>query len=63
MGMIKNWKELGCKSGKLTWAHRSDGSGTTKALVVPEPSERCAQVNLPDLHPNSFQFFIIPIAT
>jgi len=33
MGMIKDWKELGCKSGKLTWAHRSDGSGTTKAFT------------------------------
>ena len=33
MGMIKNWKEIGCKSGKLTWAHRSDGSGTTKAFT------------------------------
>jgi phosphate transport system substrate-binding protein len=33
MGMIKNWKELGCKAGKLTWAHRSDGSGTTKAFT------------------------------
>jgi phosphate transport system substrate-binding protein len=33
MGMIKNWKELGCESGKLTWAHRSDGSGTTKAFT------------------------------
>ncbi len=33
MGMVKNWKELGCKSGKLTWAHRSDGSGTTKAFT------------------------------
>ena len=33
LGMIKNWKELGCKSGKLTWAHRSDGSGTTKAFT------------------------------
>ena len=32
MGMVKNWKELGCKSGKLTWTHRSDGSGTTKAV-------------------------------
>ena len=32
MGMIKDWKELGCKSGKLTWTHRSDGSGTTKAF-------------------------------
>jgi len=33
MGMIKNWNELGCKSGKLTWTHRSDGSGTTKAFT------------------------------
>ena len=33
MGMVKNWKELGCKSGKLTWVHRSDGSGTTKAFT------------------------------
>ena len=33
MGMVSNWKELGCKAGKLTWAHRSDGSGTTKAFT------------------------------
>ncbi len=33
MGMIKNWKEIGCKSGKLTWTHRSDGSGTTKSFT------------------------------
>ena len=33
MGMIKDWKELGCKPGKLTWTHRSDGSGTTKAFT------------------------------
>ena len=33
LGMIKNWKELGCSAGKLTWAHRSDGSGTTKAFT------------------------------
>jgi len=33
MGMVKNWKELGCKSGKSTWTHRSDGSGTTKAFT------------------------------
>ena len=33
MGKITNWKELGCKSGKLTWVHRSDGSGTTKAFT------------------------------
>ena len=33
MGMIKDWKELGCPAGKLTWVHRSDGSGTTKAFT------------------------------
>jgi len=33
MGMIKDWRELGCKPGKLTWTHRSDGSGTTKAFT------------------------------
>ena len=33
MGKIKDWKELGCKSGTLTWVHRSDGSGTTKAFT------------------------------
>jgi len=33
MGKIKNWKELGCKPGTLIWAHRSDGSGTTKAFT------------------------------
>ena len=33
MGMIKNWKELGCNPGTLTWVHRSDGSGTTKAFT------------------------------
>ena len=32
MGKIKDWKELGCKPGSLTWVHRSDGSGTTKAF-------------------------------
>ena len=30
-GMIKKQNEVGCKPGKLTWAHRSDSSGTTKA--------------------------------
>ena len=34
MGMIKNWKELGCKSGKLTWAHRSDAVSYTH-LTLP----------------------------
>ena len=33
IGMIKDWKELGCKPGTLTWVHRSDGSGTTKAFT------------------------------
>ncbi len=33
LGMIKKWNELGCKSGKLTWTHRSYGSGTTKAFT------------------------------
>ena len=33
MGKIKDWNELGCAPGKLTWAHRSDGSGTTKAFT------------------------------
>ena len=33
MGKINNWKELGCPAGKLTWVHRSDGSGTTKAFT------------------------------
>ena len=34
MGLIKNWKELGCKSGKLTWAHRSDGQARLKLLQI-----------------------------
>ena len=33
MGRITNWKEVGCPKGKLTWTHRSDGSGTTKAFT------------------------------
>ena len=33
IGEINNWKELGCTPGKLTWAHRSDGSGTTMAFT------------------------------
>ena len=33
MCIIDNWKELGCDDQKLTWAHRSDGSGTTKAFT------------------------------
>ena len=33
MGIISNWKGVGCPPGKMTWAHRSDGSGTTKAFT------------------------------
>ena len=33
MGLIQNWKELGCEAGTLTWVYRSDGSGTTKAFT------------------------------
>ena len=33
MGKITNWIDVGCPAGKLTWAHRSDGSGTTKAFT------------------------------
>ena len=33
MGIINNWKEVGCDDRRMTWAHRSDGSGTTKAFT------------------------------
>tara|TARA_Y100001968_G_scaffold4309_1_gene3829 strand:+ start:992 stop:1963 length:972 start_codon:yes stop_codon:yes gene_type:complete len=33
IGQITNWREFGCPEGKLTWVHRSDGSGTTKAFT------------------------------
>ncbi|AAQ00619.1 MULTISPECIES: phosphate ABC transporter substrate-binding protein PstS [Prochlorococcus] len=33
MGKITDWSQVGCPAGKLTWAHRSDGSGTTKAFT------------------------------
>ena len=33
MGSINNWKELGCPAGKISVAHRSDGSGTTAAFT------------------------------
>ena len=33
MGKIKDWKEVGCKAGKMLWVHRSDGSGTTAAFT------------------------------
>ena len=33
MGEVDNWSQLNCPAGKLTWVHRSDGSGTTKAFT------------------------------
>ena len=33
IGKISDWKDLGCASGPITWVHRSDGSGTTKAFT------------------------------
>ncbi len=33
IGKINNWQQLGCPAGKMTWVHRSDGAGTTKALT------------------------------
>ena len=33
IGEINNWSDLGCAEGKITWAHRSDGSGTTKSFT------------------------------
>jgi phosphate transport system substrate-binding protein len=33
MGQIKDWKQLGFQPGTITWVHRSDGSGTTKAFT------------------------------
>ena len=33
MSTIRDWKELGCEAGPITWVHRSDGSGTTKAFT------------------------------
>lgn len=33
LGTIKDWKELKCGTGKITVAHRSDGSGTTFAFT------------------------------
>ncbi|AGG54206.1 phosphate transporter subunit [Synechococcus phage S-SSM4] len=33
MGIITNWKEVGCDDQRMVWAHRSDGSGTTKAFT------------------------------
>ena len=33
MGKITDWSQVGCPAGKISWAHRSDGSGTTKAFT------------------------------
>ena len=33
IGKIKDWGDLGCEAGTITWVHRSDGSGTTKAFT------------------------------
>ncbi|MGB5135279.1 MAG: phosphate ABC transporter substrate-binding protein PstS [Prochlorococcaceae cyanobacterium] len=33
LGKITDWKDLGCPAGKITVAHRSDGSGTTFAFT------------------------------
>jgi len=33
LGTIKDWKDLKCAPGKITVAHRSDGSGTTFAFT------------------------------
>ena len=33
LGMIENWKEVGCDDQIITWVYRSDGSGTTKAFT------------------------------
>jgi phosphate transport system substrate-binding protein len=33
LGKIKDWKALKCGSGRITVAHRSDGSGTTFAFT------------------------------
>tara|TARA_B100000965_G_scaffold386579_1_gene388974 strand:+ start:1148 stop:2152 length:1005 start_codon:yes stop_codon:yes gene_type:complete len=33
LGQITDWNEIGCPSGKITWVHRSDGSGTTAAFT------------------------------
>ena len=35
LGSINDWNQLNCPAGKITWVHRSDGSGTTKAFTIP----------------------------
>ena len=32
-GNIQDWSEVGCDAGKMTWVHRSDGSGTTAGFT------------------------------
>ena len=32
-GRIQDWSEVGCDAGKMTWVHRSDGSGTTAGFT------------------------------
>ena len=33
MGIIQDWREINCPQGKITWIHRSDASGSTKAFT------------------------------
>ncbi len=33
MGIIKDWREINCPQGRITWVHRSDASGSTKAFT------------------------------
>ena len=33
IGEINNWSQLGCDDQRITWAYRSDGSGTTAAFT------------------------------
>lgn len=33
LGKINNWDQLNCPTGEITWVHRSDGSGTTRAFT------------------------------
>ncbi len=33
LGVINDWKQLGCKPGRISVVHRSDGSGTTFAFT------------------------------
>ena len=33
MGIIRDWREINCPQGSITWVHRSDASGSTKAFT------------------------------